>query len=320
MSPWIRSHDMTPAGPLSLDIVDIGEMKISDSPWMHGTFWMTCSAMLFSLMSVLVRVASDEQGVNSWLTAEVRFAVCIAVVYIISFWQHDPLRFVNRRWLISRGLFGGLSASIYFYSITKIGISKATIFTYTYPLWAALLAPLLLKERIIPGVWAAVGVSFGGLYLIIVPPEGLGAISWLDLLAITGGLFAGWAILSIKKLHETDTSRAIIFSQSFFGLFIVAVPSHSYGYALALPAWITLIAVGLVAAAAQLQMTHAYRFIGATEGSLLSMLTPVMNVILGLLIFQEPVTTRSLVGCFIVLTGCTYAAIPQKIPEGGLGS
>ena len=78
--------------------------------------------------------------------------------------------------------------------------------------------------------------------------------------------------------------------------------------------------MGLVAAVAQLLMTHAYRFIGAMEGSLLSMLTPVLNVGFGLLIFQEIVTMRFLIGCVIVLLGCTYAAIPQKMPEGGLGS
>ena len=78
-----------------------------------------------------------------------------------------------------------------------------------------------------------------------------------------------------------------------------------------------MLAVGLLAAVAQLQMTHAYKFIGATEGSLLSMLTPVLNVALGLFFFHEPVTTRSLVGCVIVLAGCAYAAVPQQSPQSG---
>ena len=77
--------------------------------------------------------------------------------------------------------------------------------------------------------------------------------------------------------------------------------------------------MGLLAAVAQLQMTYAYKFIGATEGSLLSMLTPAMNVPLGLIFFHEPLTTRSLIGCIIVLVSCAYAAIPQKIPEGASG-
>ena len=112
-------------------------------------------------------------------------------------------------------------------------------------------------------------VAFCGLYLIIVPSQGLGAISWMDLLALFGGLLAGWAILSIKKLHETDTSRAILFSQCFFGLMIVASPAQSGGYSFTMIAWITLFAIGLLATIAQLQMTYAYKFIGATEGSLL---------------------------------------------------
>jgi drug/metabolite transporter (DMT)-like permease len=291
-------------------------MKTPLSPALQGALWMISSAIFFSLMSVLVRIAAETQGVSSWKTAELRFFISMALVVALSFWLRDPLRFVNRPWLISRGLFGGAAASIFFYSITQIGIAKATIFTYTYPIWAGLLAPFLLKDRIKIGVWAAVSIAFGGLYLIIVPSEGLGAISWMDLLALSGGLLSGWAILSIKKLHETDTSRAILFSQCFFGLIIVEAPALPQGYSFTPIVWITLLAIGLLATIAQLQMTHAYKFIGATEGSLLCMLTPVINVLLGMMFFQEAVTLRALVGCVIVLSSCTYAAVSQHIPEG----
>jgi drug/metabolite transporter (DMT)-like permease len=292
-------------------------MKKPISQALQGVLWMISSAIFFSLMSVLVRAAAETQGISSWKTAEFRFLISMALVLAISAWLHDPLRFVNRPWLVSRGLFGGAGASIYFYSITQIGIAKATIFTYTYPIWAALLAPFLLKDRISPGVWVAVAAAFGGLYLIIVPSEGLGAISWMDMLALSGGLISGWAILSIKKLHETDTSRAILFSQCFFGLMIVAAPAQPGGYAFPMMGWIMLLAIGLLATVAQLQMTHAYKFIGATEGSLLCMLTPVINVMFGMIFFHEPVTMRSLIGCIIVLVSCAHAAISQHIPEGG---
>jgi drug/metabolite transporter (DMT)-like permease len=292
-------------------------MKKPISQALQGVLWMISSAILFSLMSALVRVAAETQGISSWKTAEFRFLISLVLVLAISAWLRDPLRFVNRPWLVSRGLFGGAAASIYFYSITQIGIAKATIFTYTYPIWAGLLAPFLLKDRINPGVWVAIAAAFGGLYLIIVPSEGLGGISWLDMLALSGGLISGWAVLSIKKLHETDTSRAILFSQCFFGLIIVAVPAQPGGYAFPMAAWIMLLAIGLLATAAQLQMTHAYKFIGATEGSLLCMLTPVINVLFGMIFFHERVTMRSLVGCIIVLVSCAYAAISQHIPEDG---
>jgi drug/metabolite transporter (DMT)-like permease len=292
-------------------------MKKPLSKALQGVLWMVSSAIFFSLMSVLVRFAAETQGISSWKTAEFRFLISLVLVLVISAWLHDPLSFVNRPWLVSRGLFGGAAASIYFYSITQIGIAKATILTYTYPIWAGLLAPFLLKDCINTGVWAAIAAAFSGLYLIIVPSEGLGAISWMDLLALSGGLISGWAVLSIKKLHETDTSRAILFSQCFFGLIIVAAPAQPDGYAFPMTVWIILLAIGLLATVAQLQMTHAYKFIGATEGSLLCMLTPVINVIFGMIFFHETITMRSLAGCFIVLVSCAYAAISQHIPEGG---
>lgn len=291
-------------------------MKKGLSPALKGAFWMISSAIVFSFMSVLVRVAADSQGLSAWKTAEFRFLISMALVVAVSYAVRDPLRFVNKRWLVSRGLFGGAAACIYFYSITQIGIAKATIFTYTYPVWAGLLAPFLLKDRIKPGVWMAVAAAFGGLYLIIVPLEGLGAISWFDLLALCGGLLSGWAILSIKKLHETDTSRAILFSQCFFGLIVAAPAALPEGYSFAVTAWFSLAAIGVLATIAQLQMTHAYKFVGATEGSLLSMLTPVINVLCGMAFFQEPVTLRALLGCVVVIAGCTYAAASQHIGEG----
>jgi drug/metabolite transporter (DMT)-like permease len=62
-------------------------------------------------------------------------------------------------------------------------------------------------------------------------------------------------------------------------------------------------------------MTYAYKHVGATEGSLLSMLTPVLNAVMGLLVFHEPVSMRALAGCAIVLAGCSYAAIPPRVPQ-----
>jgi drug/metabolite transporter (DMT)-like permease len=266
-------------------------------------------------MSVLVRIAAEKQGISAWKTSETRFVVGIVMILAISIWMRDPLRFVNRPWLLSRGLFGGAAVCIYFYAITQIGIAKATIYTYTYPIWAGLLAPILLKDQMRLGVWMAILAAFGGLYLIIVPSQGLGATSWMDLFALSGGVLSGWAILSVKKLHETDTSRAILFSQCFFGLMIVAAPAQTEGYSFPLISWLTLLAIGIIATIAQLQMTYAYKFINATEGSLLCMLNPVINVLLGMIFFHEPLTLRSILGCMIILISCTYAAMFQHVAE-----
>ena len=279
-----------------------------------GVLQMIASSLMFSLMALTVRWASEVKGLGPWITAEFRFLICIAFVFGLCAWQRRPLRFVNRRWLVTRGVLGGASALLFFYTINHVGVAKATVLNYTYPIWAGLFLPLLLEDRVRTGLWVAVAVAFGGLYLVVVPASGLGAISGMDLVALSGGLISGLAVLSIKKALETDSSRAILFAQSFFGLLIVALPAQAGGYSIPTLGWALLVAVGLSAAVGQLLMTHAYKQVGAIEGSLLSMVTPVLNVVLGLLVFREPVTTRALAGCVIVLLGCAYAALPPHVP------
>jgi drug/metabolite transporter (DMT)-like permease len=175
-----------------------------------------------------------------------------------------------------------------------------------------MLSPLVFKKPISMGLWIAIITAFIGLYLIVIPPEGIVSISGMDILALSSGLLSGWAILSIKKLHETDSSRAILFSQCLFGLMIAIVPSYREGYSFPVEAWAILIIIGVIAAVAQLQMTHAYKFVGATEGSLISILNPVLNVFLGVIFFKEPLTLRASLGCAIVLACCLYASIPGR--------
>jgi drug/metabolite transporter (DMT)-like permease len=280
------------------------------SPGITGVLWMVSSSILFSFMAVFVRYANSFYNLSGWKTSEMRFAVCIMIILVLSLSKKYPLKFVNCSWLASRGIFGGAAVCIFFYTINKIGMAKATVLTFTYPLWAAVLSPLLFKKPVSIGIWIAIIAASIGLYLIVIPPEGIDSISLMDLLALFAGLLSGWAILSIKKLHETDSSRAILFSQCLFGLMFAIVPSAKEGYSFPAGAWGMLVLIGVVAAAAQLQMTHAYKFVGAAEGSLISILNPVLNVFLGVIFFKEPLTLRMFFGCAIVFACCVYAAIP----------
>lgn len=274
---------------------------------------MVSSSILFSIMAACVRYANTQYGLSGWKTSEIRFAVCIIIILALTLSKKYPLRFVNYSWLASRGIFGGIAVCIFFYSINKIGMAKATVLTFTYPIWAALLSPLIFNKTTSKGLWLAIIAAIIGLYLIVIPSNGFMSISPWDLLALFAGLLSGWAILSIKKLHETDSSRAILFSQCIFGLAFAFFPASREGYSFSHQAWIILVAIGVLAATAQLQMTHAYKFVGAVQGSLISILNPVMNVFWGIALFNEPLTKRTLIGCTIVIACCIYAAIPQKI-------
>jgi drug/metabolite transporter (DMT)-like permease len=133
------------------------------------------------------------------------------------------------------------------------------------------------------------------------------------LLALLGGFLSGIAIVAIKKLRETDSSSTIYMAQCLFGLFVVGWPTVVSSFDFARVEWLILIAIGLVATVAQLTMTWAYKHVPATEGSLLAFMTPVLNVLLGVLVFGEQMRVSTLLGSALVLVCCAYIAFRERI-------
>jgi len=60
-------------------------------------------------------------------------------------------------------------------------------------------------------------------------------------------------------------------------------------------------------------MTWAYKHVPATEGSLLGFLVPVLNVLLGVIVFGERMRPSTLAGSAIVLLCCGYVAFRERI-------
>jgi drug/metabolite transporter (DMT)-like permease len=77
--------------------------------------------------------------------------------------------------------------------------------------------------------------------------------------------------------------------------------------------WLILLAIGVVATVAQLTMTWAYKHVPATEGSLLAFMTPVLNVLLGVVVFGEQMHASTLAGSALVLLCCAYIAFRERI-------
>jgi drug/metabolite transporter (DMT)-like permease len=222
------------------------------------------------------------------------------------------LKPVNRWWLIVRGLIGATSVYFFFRGITMLGLGKGTVLNYTYPVFAALLAPLMLKEKLSWDVVAAVLVSFLGIALVVNPGR-INTIGVEELLALLGGVLSGIAVVAIKKLRETDTPYVIYLAQCIFGLLVVGWPTMTSSFAFGGRIWLILLGVGALATAAQLAMTWAYKHVPATEGSLLGFLVPVLNVLLGVVVFGEKMRVATLAGSALVLICCGYVAFRERI-------
>ncbi len=279
----------------------------------RGLLAMAASSILFSGMSVLVPFARPA---STFLIASSRYVTGIVAVMGLALLGFTRLRVSNWPWIVVRGLFGAVAVYLTYYGIVEIGLGMGTVLNYTYPVFAAILAPLLLRERLTLDVAAAALLSFFGIFLVVDPLSsgGLAASNTVPtLLTLAGGVTSAVAVVAVKKLRETESSAVIYLSQCVFGILVTGYPMAAGSFRFPAPVWAILLAIGVIATIAQLLMTSAYRHVPAAEGSLLAFLTPVINALLGALIFGESFRPRALAGSLAVLAACLYVGLREKL-------
>lgn len=271
------------------------------SSFATGVLAMLVSNLFFSLMAILVRVEPTLGGLQ---TSFYRFAIGGFVVVTAALVMGTGMKFHDVKGPLWRGLLGGISVVCYFLPINEIGLGKTSLFQYTYPFYAIVFSALFLKERISLAVGLLLLLALGGLVLLSLPSLGSGTWSFWLLIAWASGVLSGLAVMYVKKLSATDSSRAIFLAQSLGGFWIMLIPSHltpsPSGW---LPA-VLLLSIGLAAAAGQLLMTWSYKHVDVATGSLLGTLVPVVNVAAGVLLFGEAFEPLELVGAVLTLTAC----------------
>jgi drug/metabolite transporter (DMT)-like permease len=279
---------------------------------------MGASAVLVSAMALLVRATAGLGAVNAYQTTFYRFAIGAAVVGSFLVARGAMPRARNWRWLLVRGGCGAGAMLIYFHSITSLGVAKATILLYTNVVWAALLAPVLLRDRVGARLWVAVGVSFAGVCLVLAPAGGLATVSRDDALALAAGLMGGVAVVAVKKVRDTDDTSTVFLALAGCGVALTAGPAIRAGLPTGGDIWALLVGIGVTGTLAKLLSDSAYRYVRGIEGAILSMLTPVVNVVAGPMIFGEQVSARGALGSCLVVAACVWVMLPSRAVVGSV--
>lgn len=130
---------------------------------------------------------------------------------------------------VARGLFALGSMATFIYALGHMTISKAISINFAAPLFVAMLAALLLGEKVGPRRWAAIAVGFVGVLIIVGPTDG--SLDVASLMAVASAVFYAGTIILTRRLALTDPSATLLF---YFGLLVSFLP------AVALPfVWIT---------------------------------------------------------------------------------
>ena len=129
----------------------------------------------------------------------------------------------NTKVVVGLAMGGGMA----FYAIAVLytTVLRTTLLFYMSPIWATLLAMLILKEQVNAKRWLAIATAFAGLLLILTGkdnPDFTTAFNRGDVFALLSGLFWGYGMVVVKKSAEIPAID-LIPGQYFWATVIGAV-------------------------------------------------------------------------------------------------
>jgi drug/metabolite transporter (DMT)-like permease len=158
-----------------------------------------------------------------------------------------------------RALYGTIGMLFNFGAVILLPLAEATTMAFTAPIWAVILATLLLKEKVGAWRWSAVALGFAGVLLIAQPGSGdiplFGA-----LVALSGAFMVALISIQIADLNRTDTPVTIVFYFALFSVPMTAVALPFVAGRHDATGWLLLLAIGIAGVIGQLLLTAALRF------------------------------------------------------------
>ena len=207
---------------------------------------------------------------------------------------------------VGRSLMGVTAMFFNFAALKLLPLATVTAFSFMQPIFAVMLAALLLHESVGRYRWTAVAVGFAGVLMMIEPHGGLTSILNLHMsrgvfYALSFSLFSALVIVLIRQMSATERGEAIVFYFMASGAVAGAVTMIWDHAALSSTAVMWLVLCGISGGIGQICMTYCYRY---AEPSLLASFDYILMVwamLLGYFVFAEMPETMVLAGAGVVI-------------------
>ncbi len=264
---------------------------------------MVASALAFSLMGLCVKQVGGRIP-----AAEVVLARAIVSV-ALSWWLLqragvDPWG-QRRGLLIVRGAIGTAALLCVYAALAQLPMASATVLQYLYPTITALLAWLMLGERIGKRVLLAIALGWTGVVLVAQPAgllQGAAALPPLAvLIALAGALFTSLAYVSVRSLGNSEHPLVIVFYFPLVAL-PLTLPLVALDPVLPTPSELLwLIGVGVFTQVGQVYLTRGLTALPAAQATAISYVQVAFAGLWGWLVFGESIDGWTVAGAVLVL-------------------
>ncbi|MDX5362354.1 MAG: DMT family transporter [Alphaproteobacteria bacterium] len=271
--------------------------------------------MLLSGISNTLMLSAIKHLAEDLHPLQIAFFRCIVGFMVLApmLWQIGGIGAMRTRHIGLHALRGLLNAGAmlcFFWAVSITPMAMISAINFTAPLFATLLAILILGERVGIRRWAGLVIGFAGTLVIVRP--GFEAVSPGAILALVSSLVWAGAMIVIKRLtHEESPLVITLYASIFVGLFAlipaIAVWQWPTGWQ-----WGWLALIGVFGSAVQYFLTRAFSLADTTLVLPFDFLKLVWASIAGLFLFQEVPDIWTWIGGSVIFASSFYIAYRER--------
>ncbi|MDO6811113.1 DMT family transporter [Zobellia galactanivorans] len=261
-------------------------------------FYMIISALAFTLMNVAVKQLQHYSVYQIVLFRGFgSFLLTMAILKRLKV----PILGNNKKLLVLRAIVGTSSMTLFFMSLKYLSAGTAVSLRYLAPIFSAIFAIYLLKEKIKPLQWLFFIISFLGVLIL------KGLDSHLDntglALVFAAAILSGLVYIIISKIGKGDHPIVIVnyfmFTATVFGG-ILAIPTWNTPIG---SDWLFFATLGVFGFIGQLYMTKAFQIASNNLVAPFKYLEVLFTGLIGFMWLGETYTQWSLLGILLIIAG-----------------
>jgi drug/metabolite transporter (DMT)-like permease len=267
-------------------------------PAARAAFWMSGALVSFMTMAIAGRELSAE--LSTFQILFFRSAVGLTVVIVLlqrTGWKQVRTHAFGTHLMRNIAHYGGQYG--WFYGIALIPLTEVFAIEFTMPIWTALLATVMLGERMNRLRALAIALGFAGVLVMLRP--GFAAISPAALAVLAGAFCYAISHVFTKRLSGTDSPLAILFYMTVIQLPLALLPALPHWAWPSAARWPWVVLVGVTALSAHYCLTRAFRLADASVVVPLDFLRLPMIALVGLVFYGETLQIWIVAGTALVL-------------------
>lgn len=206
----------------------------------------------------------------------------------------------------------GLGAMLmYFWAITILPLAQVTALSFTAPLFATILAALILREVVRKRRWAAVLIGFVGALIILRP--GVQEIGWPTMAVLFSSLLMASAVVMVKMLSRTEPTSAIV---TYLVIYLTPLSLIPALFVWETPSWTVLawlMALGGVATAAHQCLTRSFAVAEASAVMPFDFCRLIFAALIGFFFFDQVPDLWSGIGAAVIVAASVYIAHREAV-------